>query len=77
MVSALVVLATHNPRIDLLDAQLDSLRAQTVTDWRCLVFDDSSANTDAIAAHVNGLVAAGTWSPRVERVPFYTEPVLR
>lgn len=54
MVSALVVLATHNPRIDLLDAQLDSLRAQTVTDWRCLVFDDSSANTDAIAAHVDG-----------------------
>lgn len=35
------------------------------------------ATLDAIAAHVNGLVAAGTWSPRVERVPFYTEPVLR
>ncbi len=30
-----------------------------------------------IAAHVRSLVAAGRWSPRVERVPFYTEPVLR
>ena len=44
MPRALVVLATHNPRLDLLSAQLDSLRAQTVEDWQCLVFDDSSAD---------------------------------
>lgn len=48
MVSALVVLATHNPRVDLLQAQVDSLRAQTVEDWRCLVFDDSSSDAQAI-----------------------------
>ncbi len=41
-------MATHNPRSDLLARQIDSLRAQTVTDWRCLVFDDSSSDRAAV-----------------------------
>jgi len=35
------------------------------------------ATLEAVAAHVTALVGAGTWSPRVETVPFYREPVLR
>lgn len=53
MVDAVVVLATHNPRVDLLGEQLDSLRKQTVQDWHCLVFDDASADTDAIRREID------------------------
>lgn len=35
------------------------------------------ATLDEVAAHVRGLIAAGTWSPRIERIPFYDAPVLR
>ncbi len=41
-------MATHNPRVDLLARQINSLRAQTVEDWQCLVFDDSSADRSAV-----------------------------
>jgi peptidoglycan-N-acetylglucosamine deacetylase len=34
------------------------------------------ATLSEIADHVGGLVAAGTWEPRVERVPFYSAVVL-
>lgn len=34
------------------------------------------ATLEEIADHVGGLVAAGRWQPRVERLPFYTSPVL-
>jgi peptidoglycan/xylan/chitin deacetylase (PgdA/CDA1 family) len=35
------------------------------------------ATLDEIASHVNHLVESGAWSPRVERVPFYDQPILR
>jgi peptidoglycan-N-acetylglucosamine deacetylase len=28
-----------------------------------------------IAAHVQGLIDAGAWTPRIDRVPFWTRPV--
>ncbi|WP_176082763.1 polysaccharide deacetylase [Martelella sp. HB161492] len=34
------------------------------------------ATIGEITDHVNGLIAAGTWSPRVETIPFYSSPVL-
>jgi len=37
-----ICMATHNPDIDLLRIQLDSLRQQTLTDWICLISDDCS-----------------------------------
>ena len=43
MTRAQIVLATHNPRMDLLERQVASVVAQSVTDWRCLVLDDSSS----------------------------------
>ena len=41
-------MATHNPRTDLFERQIASLRAQTVEDWQCLVFDDSSTDRDEV-----------------------------
>lgn len=41
-------MATHNPGTDLFERQIDSLRAQTVEDWKCLVFDDSSSDRAAV-----------------------------
>jgi hypothetical protein len=38
-----VLLATYNPDLDLLAAQIASLRAQTDTGWVCLISDDCSA----------------------------------
>jgi peptidoglycan/xylan/chitin deacetylase (PgdA/CDA1 family) len=35
------------------------------------------APMEEIAAHVSAVVADGTWTPRVERLPQYTEPVGR
>ena len=35
-------MATHNPDLDLLRIQLDSLREQTEQDWVCLISDDCS-----------------------------------
>lgn len=37
-----ICMATHNPDLELLKVQLDSLREQTVTDWVCLISDDCS-----------------------------------
>lgn len=37
-----ICMATHNPDLDLLRTQLDSIRAQTETDWICLISDDCS-----------------------------------
>jgi glycosyltransferase involved in cell wall biosynthesis len=37
-----VCMATHDPRLDLLEAQIDSLRGQTYTRWVCIVSDDCS-----------------------------------
>ena len=34
------------------------------------------ARLEDIADHLDGLVDAGTWSPRVERLPYYDGPVL-
>ncbi|WP_439815983.1 polysaccharide deacetylase family protein [Zavarzinia sp. CC-PAN008] len=33
------------------------------------------ATMEEIAAHVRSLQAAGTWSPRVDRMPYYTGPI--
>ena len=38
-----VCMATFEPRLDLLDAQMESLRAQTDEHWICLVSDDGSS----------------------------------
>lgn len=46
---AVVVLATHNPQPELFARQVQSLRSQTVEDWHCLVFDDFSADRQAVA----------------------------
>ena len=35
------------------------------------------ATLEQVARHVMGLIAAGAWSPRVEKLPFYDAPVLR
>lgn len=35
------------------------------------------ATLSEIADHVGGLVESGEWRPRVERIPFYSAPVLR
>lgn len=45
---AQILLATHNPRIDLLTRQLASLSAQTEPDWECLVYDDASHDRSAV-----------------------------
>ncbi len=47
---AQIVLATHNPRFDLLHRQVGSLIAQTESDWQCLVLDDTSSDRFAIAS---------------------------
>ncbi|MDX6581460.1 MAG: hypothetical protein QOI10_644 [Solirubrobacterales bacterium] len=39
-----ICIATHEPPADLLERQLDSLRAQTHTDWICLISDDASGD---------------------------------
>jgi glycosyltransferase involved in cell wall biosynthesis len=44
MSKATVVMATHNPDPRLLRRQVQSLRAQTIEDWHCLVFDDASSD---------------------------------
>lgn len=51
---AQIVMATHNPRPDLLSRQLTSLQEQSVDDWRCLIFDDSSADRTTVADLVAG-----------------------
>ena len=38
-----VCMATYEPDLDLLSTQLDSLRAQTDTNWVCVVSDDASS----------------------------------
>ncbi len=53
MSRATVVMATHNPDPRLLRRQVQSLRAQTIEDWRCLVFDDAS-NDPALVRSVVG-----------------------
>lgn len=47
---AQILLAVHNPRPDLFNRQLESLRHQTVTDWQCLILDDASAEPRLIEA---------------------------
>jgi glycosyltransferase involved in cell wall biosynthesis len=42
-----VCMATHEPRLDLLEAQVDSLRRQTYAHWVCLVSDDCSSPATA------------------------------
>jgi glycosyltransferase involved in cell wall biosynthesis len=37
-----ICMATRNPRRDLLERQIASIRAQSVTDWRCVISDDGS-----------------------------------
>ena len=37
-----ICMATHNPPLDLLERQLDSIRAQTHRRWVCLISDDGS-----------------------------------
>ena len=51
-----VCLCTHEPRADLLAAQLGSLRAQSETGWRALVDDDASseAGWNAVRADLGG-----------------------
>ena len=38
-----ICMATHEPPVDLFRRQVDSLRAQTVEDWVCVVSDDASS----------------------------------
>jgi glycosyltransferase involved in cell wall biosynthesis len=38
-----ICMATHNPPQELLERQLDSIRAQTHTDWVCVISDDHSS----------------------------------
>lgn len=45
---AQILLATHNPDMELFARQLASLVAQTEPDWQCLVFDDSSNDRLAV-----------------------------
>ena len=40
--SIAVCMSTYNPQIDLFRVQVESLRAQTDTDWICLISDDCS-----------------------------------
>ena len=35
-------MATYEPPAELLERQLESLRAQTHTDWICVISDDAS-----------------------------------
>ena len=37
-----ICMATHNPRVDLLERQVRSIRDQTLRSWHCIVSDDSS-----------------------------------
>lgn len=48
MPKATIVMATHNPDPRLLRRQVESLRAQTVPDWRALVFDDASRDSGVV-----------------------------
>lgn len=45
---ARIVMATFNPRLDLLERQIASLQAQTVEKWECTVLDDGSADRRAV-----------------------------
>ena len=56
------MLATHNPPTALLRRQLDSIRSQTIEDWTCLIFDDSST----VRAEVEAL---STTDPRFRLLP--------
>jgi glycosyltransferase involved in cell wall biosynthesis len=51
-----VAMATYNPPEDLLRRQLDSIRAQSHTGWRCVISDDCSdaAGSAALARAVGG-----------------------
>jgi hypothetical protein len=51
-----ICMATHNPPEDLLRVQLDSIRAQTHTDWVCYISDDCSGprGTAALEAAIGG-----------------------
>jgi len=41
--SVAICMATYNPPVDLLERQLESIRAQTHTNWICLISDDCSS----------------------------------
>jgi glycosyltransferase involved in cell wall biosynthesis len=47
--SIAICMATHNPDAGLFAAQIDSIRAQSESDWICLISDDASG-ADAVAA---------------------------
>ena len=51
-----ICMATYNPNLDLFHTQLESIRAQTDTDWVCLISDDCSApeSYEAVADAVAG-----------------------
>jgi glycosyltransferase involved in cell wall biosynthesis len=51
-----ICMATFDPEPDLFRAQIDSIRAQTETDWVCLISDDCSSpeSYELIEATVNG-----------------------
>jgi GT2 family glycosyltransferase len=61
-----ICMATHNPPLDLLERQLDSMRAQTHRRWLCLISDDGSD-----AEHFAGLqrAVAGDDRFQVSRAP--------
>jgi glycosyltransferase involved in cell wall biosynthesis len=44
-----ICMATWNPRLDLLRRQVETIRAQTHTNWICLVVDDGSDRVDEAA----------------------------
>jgi glycosyltransferase involved in cell wall biosynthesis len=61
-----ICLPTYRPDLELLGAQLESVRRQTLTDWRCTVVDDGSPATTVDA--VRELCG------RDERVAFVAHP---
>jgi hypothetical protein len=78
--STVICMTTHNPRLDLFERQVESIRAQSDASWRCIVSDDQS--DAAVFAQVREIVGS---DPRFEvhqteaRLGFYFnfEAVLR
>ena len=67
-----ICMATYNPPADLLDRQLESIRAQTHTNWVCVISDDRS--DPAGAAVLRAAVAEDprfVVSPAPARLGFY------
>lgn len=67
-----ICMATHEPPLELLHAQVDSIRAQTHRSWACLVTDDASS-PDALEGIREAIDGDGRFLllPCRERLGFY------